>query len=144
MPVMRCSGLRVIVSTALVLSTSASWSAPQHPNSMLLYSDVTESGDVLGNRLVVLKLRGGEYVFLQEAQGQLFAPQVGTAVIDPKKDDFSFQITESDKLIATFKGKMTEKFVTGVFETKGVNGVTQTNFKLPRIVDRQQRFPDCK
>jgi hypothetical protein len=135
-----------IAGTALLFATAGARGASQD-ESVVVYSDLcyhSESGDVLGNRVVVMRFKEGDYVLFQTAEGEIGAPQFGEAVITSRSDEIVFKIKASEKVIATFNGRMSGQFLTGTFDKGWENRSGEKTFRLPRIVGRQRSFPECR
>ena len=147
MPDIRPLRLSSIVAIALWLATTGSPGAPAERSSLAVYSDIcvhSESDDLLGTRVVVMRFVDGDYVLFQMAEGVMTKPELGKAVIDSGNGDILFSVPQSEKLVATFKGQMTGQFLTGTFDNHWVGGAGEKNFKLPRITGEQRSFPVCK
>ena len=131
----------------MLFATVAAPGASQEDSSIAVYSDIcyhSESGDVLGNRVVVMRFKEADYVLFQMAGGEVGDPQFGKATIDPKSNEIIFNIPISEKATATFKGRMNGQFLTGTFDNGWQNRSGEKAFRLPRIVGRQRSFPECK
>ena len=113
----------------------------------IVYSDVcthADTGDLLGDRVVVLRFFEGDYVFFQTAQGAIQEPLLGTATIDYKNNDIVFKVSASDKSVATFKGKMDGKVLTGKFDNHWTNRSGGELLRLSRIDAGQRDVPECR
>ena len=130
----------------LLFAATGSLGAPQEGSRVIVYSDICvhpESGDLLGSRVVVMRFVEGSYVLFQMAEGVLEAPQSVAATID-KNGDILFRLPESEKVLATFKGKMTDQSLTGTFDNHWTNGFGKKTFQLPKVAGPQRSFPPCK
>ncbi|PIT05152.1 hypothetical protein TSA1_33700 [Bradyrhizobium nitroreducens] len=138
----------LLISAALssiVVTTSSA--APSDDSGVTIFSDLcyhAEAGDLLGARVILLRLKGGDYVVYQIARGELAEPQIVSATVGPKNAEISFKIAQPDEAGATFRGKMTAEALTGSFDNKNwTNRKGEQIFRLPRIVGRQQSYPAC-
>ena len=93
---------------------------------------------------MVMRFKEGDYVLFQMAEGVIAEPQLGKAVIDSKNEDIIFRIPESEKSVATFKGKMAGQFLIGTFDNNWQDRSGGKTFRLPKITGRQRSFPECK
>ncbi|WP_143271662.1 hypothetical protein [Bradyrhizobium mercantei] len=146
-----CSLRCVLITGAfsLIAGTFAN-AAPTDDSVAAVYSDVCyhpESGDLLGMRVVLLRLKEGDYVVHQLAEGQLGDPQIGAATVDPKKGDILFKVAleGSNGQVMTFRGKVTAQALTGNFDNSNWTNRKkgEKTLRLPRIVGRQQSYPIC-
>jgi|SoiMethySBSTD1v2_1073268.scaffolds.fasta_scaffold43962_1 hypothetical protein len=137
----------VVVSIALSLTMRSVLGASSSEGNVTVYSDIcihSDSGDLLGARILVMRFREGDYVLFQMAEGVIEAPQIGKANIDSKTGDIVFRIPESDKLVVTFRGKINDQALTGAFDNHWVSGSGEKIFRLPKLIGRQQSFPTCR
>jgi hypothetical protein len=147
MSIIRMLANLLIAVVALWFASTGLLAAPQEESGVSVYSDIcahAESGDLLGARVVVMRFKEGDYVLFQMAEGVIEAPRLGKAIMDSKSGEIVFRIPESEKLIATFKGKITEQSLIGSFDNNWVNGAGAKTFRLPKIAGRQRSFPECR
>ena len=143
------AGLLVLTGWLLILS-SASCMARDEPKYFIrLYSDIcfhSESGDLLGTRIIVLRFRDGDYVYFQPAEGMPISPAATKASIADNATDFEFHIVEPNSPSVDFKGKLTDQFLTGRIEYDDRAGKKWLGdpMQLPRIDNPQDGFPNCK
>ncbi|WP_156179579.1 hypothetical protein [Bradyrhizobium sp. LTSPM299] len=143
--------LRVLFAIGAIslIATTVSNAAPPEDSGFAIYSDVCyhpAEGDLLGTRVVLLRLKDADYVVYQMAEGELGKPQIGTATVDPKKGDILFKVAagDSNEPVATFRGKIAAQALTGSFDNSNwTNRKGEKTFRLPRIVGRQQSYPVC-
>jgi hypothetical protein len=138
-----------IAMIAYACANIACAAAPQSEiDSVAVYSDICfheESGDLLGDRFVLLRFPEAAYVVVHEAIGEVQPAQLAKAIISKNNSDITFTLFTSEGPPAVFKGKVTEKVLTGIFENGRKNNRTGSSmFSLPRIVGRQKGYPDCK
>ena len=108
--------------------------------SFSLYSDVcwhVEAGDLLGQRMGIMRLSDNPYVFFQEAEGDWSTPSIAKASAeDLKRGKLVFTITDRKKPVS-FSGTINEKMVTGKFD-----GLL--DFKDKPLVVHLKRVPPSK
>lgn len=135
-----------LAGAVLLLSWDGSQAAEQGVRGVAVYSDICvhpESGDLLGDRVVVMRFVDGDYVLFQTAEGVIAAPQVAKATVDLRGGDIRFSVLEAEKVIANFKGKMTSSTLTGSFDNGWKNRFGEKMLKLPKINDQLRTFPAC-
>jgi hypothetical protein len=116
-------------------------------DGILAYSDMCiheESGDLVGERFVVLRFPDGDYVYVQRAIGEIQPPQLAKAIISRNDSDITFRVSSVGGATGTFKGNITREALTGKFENGWLNRAGKPMFRLPRIVGRQQDYPKCE
>jgi hypothetical protein len=105
-----------------------------------LYSDAcwhVEAGDLLGQRIGIMRLSDNPYVFFQEAGGDWSRPSIAKASADDlKRGKLVFTISDRGKPIS-FSGTINERMVTGRFE-----GLL--DFKDKPLVVHLKRVPPAK
>jgi hypothetical protein len=134
----------VVVFVLAAVSTRVDAWQPEK-DAVLVYSDVCihgETGDMLGDRVVVLRFADGDYAYIQTAEGVMQPPQISKATIS-NNVDIKFSVSGPNKAIAIFRGKLAEDALSGTFTNNWKSRSGTSLFRLPRIVDRQNRLPEC-
>jgi hypothetical protein len=140
--------LLLLIGFLVFLCFAPSSAADAQPQYFIrLYSDIClhpESGDLLGTRIIVLKLRDGNYVYFQPSEGEPGLPASAKAVINVT--DIEFHVAEPDRPTVDFKGKLTDEFLNGRIEYDNGAGRKWLSepMQLPRIGNLQNGFPNCK
>lgn len=85
-----------------------------------IYSDLAfnkESGDVLGEELLIVFSREGYYVVFQSSEGEPIAPVVIPAKIDGQKISFTLPANMAER--GKFIGKFSRNWLIGKFQGSG-------------------------
>jgi hypothetical protein len=139
--------LLAMLSCACATAAYAASPGPE-TDSVAVYSDICfheESGDLLGDRFVLLRFPESAYVVVHEAIGEVQPAQFAKAIISKNNFDITFTLSTRGESPAIFNGKVTEKALTGAFQNGRKNNRTgSSTFSLPRIVGHQKGYPDCK
>lgn len=111
-----------------------------------IYSNVcwhAEAGDLLGDRIGVLRLSDSPYVFVQSASGEWETPFLAKASADDlKRGKLNFVITDGPKSIH-FHGTISEKSVTGQFDGWRDDKGKPLVVRLVRSMASKKRVPNC-
>jgi hypothetical protein len=137
---------RLFAAIACVCICPAYVVAQPDTDGVLAYSDMCvhdESGDLIGDRIILLRFPDGDYVYVQSAEGEIQPPQVTKAIISRNDSDIIFRVSKPEGT-GTFKGTITKEALTGKFENGWLNRLGSTLFRLPRIVGRQHSYPKCE
>jgi hypothetical protein len=133
---------------ACAFTCSAHAEAPQPDTAgILAYSDMClhgESGDLIGDRVILLRFPDGDYVYVQSAEGEIQPPQLAQAIVSRNNSDIAFRVSKPNGATGTFKGTITEEALTGAFENGWLDRAGKPIFRLPRIISRQQNYPKCE
>lgn len=128
------------IAAILVLSFLPGVTAATAAESFSLYSDAcwhVEAGDLLGQRIGIIRLSDNPYVFFQEAEGDWGAPSIAKASADDlKRGKLAFTFSRRGKPIS-FSGTIDGKMVTGKFD-----GLL--DFKDKPLVVHLRRVPPSK
>jgi hypothetical protein len=139
--------LLLVTSLVLFLFSAIRTVADVKPKYFIrLYSDIcfhAESGDLLGTRIIVLRLRDGDYVYFQSAED---SPSSAKAIIADNATDIEFHIIEPDRPAIDFKGKLTDQLLSGRMEYDDGKGNKWLGdpMRLPRLDNVQKGFLTCK
>ncbi len=151
---MEISGMRArllfVASLLFFLSSVRAIAGDGKPQYFIrLYSDIclhSESGDLLGTRIVVLRLRDGDYVYFQPSEGWPRSPVGAKAAIADNATDIEFHVAEPGQPAIDFKGKLTDQFLSGRIEYDDGAGKKWLGdpMRLPRIDNPKNGFPNCR
>ena len=126
---------------ALSLASPALAVTTKQKEMVTIYSNVCyheESGDLIGELMLILRQYGDTYVVYQEASGILTAPQPIKAKVDGDRIDIELP-TASPGYVVTFSGKLTDKAIIGRFSNARDKVV-----RLARQPNVSRGAPDCK
>jgi len=116
-------------------------------DNFALYSDACwhkEAGDLLGTRIGIVRLSDAPYVFLQAAGGDWNAPFIAKASAkDLKQGTLVFSISDGGKSVS-FRGTITEKTVTGLFNGWFGDKGKPLTVRLSRVPVAKKGAPDCR
>ena len=131
----------------LGLLPCAAASAQERGSGFVFYSDVClhrETGDLIGTRIGMMKLRDAVYVFYQDAEGQLEQPQiVRLARGGLTGSKLSFKVDDSGGQ-RTFAGTVSETAIEGHFTDGGVGPKGNGRYDLKRVALPESGFPECR
>lgn len=132
-----------IAALMLCLFAGVAQAAAVEPSAFALYSNVCfhqEAGDLMGVRIGVLRLGDANYAFLQWAEGVLTEPHVVT--LQPgelRNDRLTFSTSIANKPV-TFKGRVTDKLLSGTLSYG-----TAERVNLPRVLSPSKKgVADCR
>jgi hypothetical protein len=138
----RGSVLRVLwVVAALSLTSPALAVTAKQKEMVTIYSNVCyheESGDLIGELILILRQYSETYVVYQEASGILTAPEPIKAKVDGDRIDIELP-EATPGYVVTFSGKLTDKAIIGRFSNAPEKVVRLT--KQPNV---SRGAPDCK
>jgi hypothetical protein len=106
-----------------------------------IYSNVCyheESGDLIGELIMILRQYGDTYVVYQQAEGILTEQQPIKAKVEGDRIDIEFA-EDTPGYVVTFSGKLTDKAIVGRFSYEPDKVVRL--FRQPNI---SQGARDCK
>lgn len=125
----------------LSLASPALAATAKQKEMVTIYSNVCyheESGDLIGELMLILRQYGETYVVYQEAAGILTAPEPIKAKIEGDRIEIEFP-EASPGYVVTFSGKLTDKAITGRFSYEPDKVV-----RLVRQPNVSQGARDCK
>ena len=137
--------LPLLAATGLIPSGFVGAQGPG--TGFTFYSDIClhrETGDLLGTRIGVMKLRDATYIFYQIAEGEFEQPQIIKLTKDGLAGSkLSFPVADPDRP-STFVGTIGERAIEGHFTNGAVGPKGTGTYDLGRVELPEANFPACR
>lgn len=135
----------VMQMIAIAFTGASDANAVTHAEEMVfIYSDICqhgETGDLLGDRVIIIRSEEQDYVVLQTAEGVAMPPSLGEANIDGGK--FKFFVTSYSEPPITFVGEISPTNITGTFSNGRTDRLGHQKFNLTRQPNKMVVPPRC-